>query len=139
MFRDESIPELAIDTSYINWILTANDMDRIPAPIRSRLHIFEVPPPTFDQTKQILQRLFIETVTELKANVVAPDYVVLLDQMTLAPVVEDALSLYGIRVVKRLIRSATVKALGRRSSVVEFPDIYDLTSFEIDPIYMLPQ
>ena len=55
VFRDESIPELAIDTSHINWILAANDIDRIPAPIRSRLHVIDVPPPTPAQTRIIVR------------------------------------------------------------------------------------
>ena len=139
VFRDESIPELAIDTGHINWILTANDADRVPAPIRSRLHILEVPLPTPGQTRLIIEHIFTETVAQLKTTVAKPDYVAILDQMKMANGVVDALCLGGIRVVKRLIRNATVKALGRRSSVVEFPDIYDLASFEIDPIYMLPQ
>ena len=139
IFRDESIPELAIDTSHINWILTANDIDRVPAPILSRLHIVEVPNPTPGQTRLIIEHIFTETVGQLKATVVKPDYVAVLDQMTMAKGVVDALCIGGIRVVKRLIRNATVKALGRQSTVVEFPDIYDLASFGIDPVYMLPQ
>ena len=139
VFRDESIPELAIDGSHINWILTANDADRVPEPIRSRLHIVDVPHPTLGQTRTIVNQLFSETVAELKVTVVAPDYVAVLNQLTMSNIVVDALCSRGIRVVKRLIRNATVKALGRRSPVVEFRDIYDLAAFEVDPIYMLPQ
>lgn len=59
IFRDEAVP-LALDASRINWIATANYGDRIPAPIRSRLSVFEVPQPTPAQSIAIAQSVYTD-------------------------------------------------------------------------------
>ena len=56
-FVDEYIA-MPINASAVIWICTANSIENIPAPIVSRLTVFEVPPPNREQAKHIVERLF---------------------------------------------------------------------------------
>ncbi len=56
-FKDECIP-LPIDTSYIVWIATANDLDKLSAPIKSRFDIFSIPNPTPNQRKSLIKGIY---------------------------------------------------------------------------------
>lgn len=51
-FADE-FAELPIDASWFAWLATANDLGRIPAPIQSRLVVFEVRRPTACELRRI--------------------------------------------------------------------------------------
>lgn len=51
IFTDEYVG-FPIDASYISWVATANDTKAIPAPILSRLDVFEVPVPTIDVARR---------------------------------------------------------------------------------------
>lgn len=61
-FKDECIP-LEIDASYIVWFATANDLDKLSAPIKSRFDIFSVPNPTPTQRKSLIKGIY-KTVRE---------------------------------------------------------------------------
>lgn len=61
-FKDECIP-LEIDASYIVWFATANDLDKLTAPIKSRFDIFSVPNPTPVQRKSLIKGIY-KTVRE---------------------------------------------------------------------------
>lgn len=56
-FKDEAL-ELEINASHINWILTANYIEGIPAPIISRMMIFNIPLPNHDQMQNINQAIY---------------------------------------------------------------------------------
>ncbi|MEK9940235.1 MAG: AAA family ATPase, partial [Methylotenera sp.] len=56
-FKDEAL-ELELDTSYINWILTANNLQLIPAPILSRVKVFNIELPTTDQMPAIVKSIY---------------------------------------------------------------------------------
>ncbi len=56
-FKDECIP-LSIDASYIIWIATANDIDKLTVPIKSRFDIFSVPNPTPSQRKLLIKGIY---------------------------------------------------------------------------------
>ena len=58
IFRDLSIKDIVIDASHINWICTANDIQKIPEPILSRLTIFEIKAPTPAQSRVIAQNIY---------------------------------------------------------------------------------
>lgn len=45
-FRDNAIPEIPLDASHVNWLLTANDLSRVDAPLLNRMQIVHVPEPT---------------------------------------------------------------------------------------------
>ncbi len=57
-FVDQSIRGLPIDASGVIWFLTANDESLIPAPIRSRVLVKTVRPPTFDESIKIAQSIY---------------------------------------------------------------------------------
>lgn len=56
-FKDEFL-DLEIDASYVLWVATANDLSRIPGYILSRMVVYEVPPPTPEQSALIAQRIY---------------------------------------------------------------------------------
>jgi len=56
-FMDE-FAEVAIDASRVIWITTANDERGIPDPIRNRMNVFEIEPPTPQQARDIARNLY---------------------------------------------------------------------------------
>jgi len=64
-FHDEFI-DVDLDASQVFWILTANSLDGIPAPLLSRMAVYEVPSPTAEQAAGIGQRIYIGLLRELK-------------------------------------------------------------------------
>jgi ATP-dependent Lon protease len=58
-FRDEGL-EIRFDASRILFLATANEAERIPAPLQSRLRMVEVSAPTPEQRRQIVERLASE-------------------------------------------------------------------------------
>ena len=56
-FMDE-FAEVAIDASQVIWIMTANDERTIPEPIRNRMNVFEIEPPSFDAARQIACNMY---------------------------------------------------------------------------------
>jgi ATP-dependent Lon protease len=57
-FCDQSVKDLTLDASHVSWILTANDLARVPAPILSRMVVFDVASPTPEQSMQIARRIY---------------------------------------------------------------------------------
>lgn len=57
-YVDQSIPWISMDASRILWVLTANVIEDIPAPIRSRLRVFSINAPTPDEMRGIVRRIF---------------------------------------------------------------------------------
>jgi ATP-dependent Lon protease len=57
-FQDEACPDIRLDASAINWVLTANDIERISLPLRSRMQCFEVPEPNAAQRQSIVAQLY---------------------------------------------------------------------------------
>lgn len=57
-FRDEACRDVPLDARHINWIATANELDKIPAPLLSRLTVIDVPPPTYDQRLAIARCVY---------------------------------------------------------------------------------
>ncbi len=66
-FRDEYI-DVEIDASQICWVLTANSTDGIPAPLLSRMAVYEVPAPTREQAAGIARRILAALVVELNLS-----------------------------------------------------------------------
>lgn len=57
-FIDLSVRDFAIDASHTNWIATANDLEAIPGPLRSRLTVLHIQPPTVEQVSTIAQNIY---------------------------------------------------------------------------------
>ncbi|WP_425046502.1 AAA family ATPase [Primorskyibacter sp. S87] len=53
-----------VDASHVSWLLTANDLGNVPAPLRSRCTIYEIPAPTLDQLPKIIESLVDEYASE---------------------------------------------------------------------------
>ena len=64
-FEDQAVPGLILDLSHVRFILTANDIDLIPAPILSRLMVFEIDAPSRAESLEITQRMFVVQVEKL--------------------------------------------------------------------------
>jgi ATP-dependent Lon protease len=56
-FVDE-FAEVPIDASQVIWITTANDERAIPDPIRNRMNVFEIAPPSPDAARKIAAHLY---------------------------------------------------------------------------------
>jgi len=56
-FKDEYIP-IEIDASHIVWFATANNIDKLSSPIKSRFDIFQVPNPTLPQRKVLIKEIY---------------------------------------------------------------------------------
>ena len=56
-FKDEYL-DVSINASAIVWVATANDVDRIPDYILSRMAVYDVPSPTKDEAFFIAQRIY---------------------------------------------------------------------------------
>jgi ATP-dependent Lon protease len=63
-YVDQSIPWVALDASRILWVLTSNELEDIPAPIRNRLRVFSIEAPTPVQMRGITRRIFDDICTE---------------------------------------------------------------------------
>lgn len=68
VFEDQSLPGIVFDASLIRWILTANDIRRIPEPILSRVLVYEIEPPSGNAMFSIAQRMLESTVRELEIH-----------------------------------------------------------------------
>ena len=58
-FMDDGI-KVEIDMSWIRWIATANDVQRIDAALRSRFTVFHIDPPTPEQAAVIVQNIYVD-------------------------------------------------------------------------------
>lgn len=61
-FQDESLPHIHFDAGYVRWVLAANNLNGIPAPIVSRCQVFEIPELTGNQKHEVYRRIFHEVV-----------------------------------------------------------------------------
>ena len=57
-FIDLSIRDFSIDASHVNWIATANELEAIPGPLRSRLTVLHIQPPRPEQVRSIAQSIY---------------------------------------------------------------------------------
>lgn len=64
-FHDLCHPWLTIDASHIIWVATSNNVQLLPAPIRSRVRLFSIPAPTIAQATSIAVHLWQSLCTEL--------------------------------------------------------------------------
>jgi ATP-dependent Lon protease len=109
-FTNLSYPWLAVDASRILWICTANDASVLPAPLLDRLRSFDVPPPTTEQTRKMLQSIYANllaelppTVSRLKLTHKAVDLLVGLSSRRIRQVLEEAMGQAVYEGRKRII------------------------------------
>lgn len=65
VFRDQSLPDIIIDASQLRFLITANSIELIPEPIRSRSIVFEIAAPSPTDQDGIVNRMFCELIEKL--------------------------------------------------------------------------
>lgn len=63
-FEDQSVEGLAFDASWVNWILTANDLNLLPAPVISRTTLFNIQPPSEEELPHIIDSIYQKLLDE---------------------------------------------------------------------------
>ena len=72
VFSDQSLPELKLDLTKINFLFTANNVQGISEPILSRLIVVNVPDLTPMQAKSVALRQYETMLAELRLPIDAP-------------------------------------------------------------------
>ena len=128
VFHDESIPDLPNDAGHITWLLTANDLTKVPAPILGRLRIFDIPTPDAIQARSILKRIFAETVAEIVAAGIRDDHIQTTVNLTVSQHALEIIASLPIRQAKIQVRPALARALQRRAVSLDVCDLTDLAT-----------
>jgi hypothetical protein len=122
-FEDLSLPGLQVDVSHVRWIFSANSVEKIPAPILSRMVVFEIEPPTTDQMREILDSIAKKAAIELGLEFDPTlDFDMLRDAEKMPPrtariCIETAISIAaadGFDHVTREAWKTAMRAIGRR-------------------------
>lgn len=66
VFGDQCLPELKLDLTKINFLFTANTVEGIPAPVLSRMMVFDVPSLSPQQAQSVALRQYEDMLKELK-------------------------------------------------------------------------
>jgi len=108
-FRDEAL-EARFDASKLIVLLTANDIDAIPAPLQSRVQMIEIQQPTQEQRREIAGRI----ATEFTSVGVSFD----------RPVLDAVCELdVDLRALRRFLRQAAGQALSEQKKNVGLSDV----------------
>jgi ATP-dependent Lon protease len=110
-FGDQSVPELKIDVSPVNFVCTANSLDGISEPVLSRLLVIEVPPLTPNQAKRVAMKQYERILRDLDLPVAAPE-------LTEAGL--EALSAESPRRQRLLLQLAIGRAIAERARELHF-------------------
>lgn len=92
-FTDRCVP-LMIDASNINWVATANYLDRIDPAIRSRLTIMHVPNPDYEARRAMAHHIYRSL---LKTNSWGPSFAPTLSESTLEALAKPANAARSLR------------------------------------------
>lgn len=64
-FTDQSCPWMTMDASRLVWVCTANDADRLPAPLLDRFRVFDIEEPSDAQVSSMVREMFKSLVATL--------------------------------------------------------------------------
>lgn len=131
VFHDESIPDLSIDASHVTWLLTANDLTKVPAPILSRLQILDIPAHDAIQARSILKRIFTDTVAEIVAGGMRDDHVQTMMNLTVSQHALDIIASLPLRQAKIQLRPALARPLQHNAISLEACDLTDLATIAV--------
>lgn len=101
-YKDEFIP-VSMDLSKVIWLATANDIDNISSPIKSRFDVIKIPFPTFKERKIMTQSIYTSLITK---NTWGKSFNNTLSETILDAICEDANS-------NRDMRKNLQRAMGR--------------------------
>ncbi len=113
-FRDEAL-DIELDASKIVWIATGNYIRNIPAPIQSRMRIFNIRQPEPDRMLTVVESIYDHVINTKR-------YGQLLDT-ELDEAVVYQLALQSPRAVRLAIEEAAFKAIRNRRSVITTSDL----------------
>lgn len=126
-FKDE-YANIPLDISKMVWVATANDIDAISAPIKSRFQVFNIPSPTFEERLILAQAIYS---TLLKDNVWGAKFEKKLDQAVLMELARDKNSSRDLR---KTILDACGRAAKRKDNKLTLNDLNIVqTNKEISP------
>lgn len=109
-FKDEFF-QIEFDVSHAVWILTANTIEGVSAPLLSRMTVFNIPTPGVDQRRRIIESDFetLCTRTGVKARTTATDVTMLAGRVDL-----------DLRQVSRIVRESFIAALQHTDRIAQF-------------------
>ena len=110
-FIDQSMPMLRLNCRHIIWFGAANDVRLIPPPILSRMKVFEILTPNFEQTKRIAIRIYNSLLTEHR--LADKEHPILTNRIL------DMLSHYSPRRIRIFLEEALGHALLENSKCLE--------------------
>jgi ATP-dependent Lon protease len=113
-FKDEAL-EFELDASKIIWIATANYSNNIPAPIKSRMRIFEITQPSPELMPSVIKSIYRHLI-ETKS------YGKILDNSLCDSVIE-LLAYQSPRAVKLVIEEAAFKAIRNQRCSINAEDL----------------
>lgn len=67
-FVDQSLPDLEFDASHLRIVATANDLDEVPAPLRSRMLVFHIAQPSPMQLSTIAREILTELIRKMRVQ-----------------------------------------------------------------------
>lgn len=100
-FLDASLPEIEIDASHVQWVFAANDIEKVPAAIRSRWVEFRISPMKRDQVIHVIQRIYADLQKMYRVTGLKP----------LSTVALNFLSRKSPREIKSLLRQAIAASI----------------------------
>lgn len=109
-FKDEFF-QIELDVSHAVWILTANTVEGVSAPLLSRMRVFNIPTPSVEQRQRIIQTDFGSLCkrTGFDARTTAKDVMTLAERVDL-----------DLRQVTRIVRDSFIAALHHEDRIAKF-------------------
>ena len=109
-FKDEFF-QIEFDVSHAVWILTANTIEGVSAPLLSRMAVFDIPTPGVTQRRRIIDADFgtLCKRTGIKAKTTAQDVTMLAERVDL-----------DLRQVSRIVRDSFIAALRHEDRLAKF-------------------
>lgn len=127
-FTDIGLDELKIDCSMFSWILTANDIGRIPKPILSRCRVIHVGyPKNAEQRVLVIQSIWADLREDSSWGRYFAEY---LDEGSI-----EVLSKYPPREIRQLLEAAAARCVARQHATTsensESVVVYQLTAWDV--------
>lgn len=127
-FHDQSCLDVKLDASHINWIVTANDLGKIPLPLLTRMKVIHVPEPTRRERILIAGHIY----RDMRRDEAWGRY---FDASLPTKSAQLLAELPGaVRHMQSILRMAFAYALDRRSPIVEIRDVNEALMSELPTI-----
>ncbi|HJV74802.1 MAG TPA: AAA family ATPase [Noviherbaspirillum sp.] len=99
-FSDLCYEWFAIDASRVTYVCTANDLDTIPAPLQTRLKIFQIDAPVDEQSARIISNIFADLLRKQSSQLAGMD----LDDRVIEMLIGQS---------PRIVRNTLLEGIGR--------------------------